>query len=91
MFAEKRALLAVIGSNPDEDTPRLVFADWCDENNEPERASFIRLQFEAGRHDENTPERMDIEEQAVAVFETHHRKWLADEPVWARDSQWKAE
>jgi uncharacterized protein (TIGR02996 family) len=89
MFAEKRALLAAIGSNPDEDTPGLVFADWCDEHNEPERARFIRLQFEAGRHGEDTTERLDIEEKAVAIFETHHRKWLADEPVWARDSQWK--
>jgi uncharacterized protein (TIGR02996 family) len=49
MSVDKRALLATIGSNPDEDTPRLVFADWCDEHDEPERASFIRLQFEAGR------------------------------------------
>ena len=89
MSAEKRALLAAIGSHPDEDTPRLAFADWCDEHDEPERASFIRLQFEAGRYGEDTPERMDIEEQAAAVFKVHHRKWLADEPIWARSSQFK--
>ena len=57
MSAEKRALLAAIGSNPDEDTPRPAFADWCDEHDEPERASFIRLRFEVGRHDEDTSER----------------------------------
>ncbi len=89
MSAEKRALLAAIGSNPDEDTPRLAFADWCDEHNEPERASFIRLQFEAERHREWTPERMDIEEHAAEILEAHHHKWLADEPVWARSSQVK--
>jgi uncharacterized protein (TIGR02996 family) len=84
MSVEKRALLAAIGSNPDEDTPRLVFADWCDEHNEPERASFIRLQFEARRHGEDTLERRDIEERAGEILEAHYRKWLADEPVWAR-------
>jgi uncharacterized protein (TIGR02996 family) len=38
------ALLAAILTNPDEDTPRLVYADWLQENDEPERAEFIRLQ-----------------------------------------------
>ncbi|VTR96235.1 Leucine-rich repeat-containing protein typical subtype OS=Herpetosiphon aurantiacus (strain ATCC 23779 / DSM 785) GN=Haur_4051 PE=4 SV=1: LRR_6: LRR_6: LRR_6 [Gemmata massiliana] len=87
MFAEKRALLAAIGANPDEDTPRLAFADWCDEHDEPERARFIRLQFEAERYGEHTPERLDIEEQATELFNVHHRKWLTDEPVWARSLQ----
>ena len=37
-------LLAAIAANPEEDTPRLAYADWCDENDQPERAEFIRLQ-----------------------------------------------
>jgi uncharacterized protein (TIGR02996 family) len=89
MSVDKRALLAAIGSNPDEDTPRLVFADWCDEHNEPERASFIRLQFEAEQHREGTPERMDIEDRAAAILEAHYRNWLPDEPAWARCPQLK--
>ena len=40
------ALLAAILANPDEDTPRLVYADWLEENGEPERAEFIRVQCE---------------------------------------------
>src|SRR3982750_4314118 len=36
-------LLAAIIADPDEDTPRLVFADWLDEHGEPERAEFIRV------------------------------------------------
>ncbi len=38
------ALLAAIAANPDEDTPRLMYADWCDENDQPEHAELIRLQ-----------------------------------------------
>jgi uncharacterized protein (TIGR02996 family) len=43
-MTEREALLRAVCANPDDDTPRLVFADWLDENGEPERAEFIRLQ-----------------------------------------------
>lgn len=39
------ALLRAILAHPDEDTPRLMYADWLDENGQPERAEFIRLQI----------------------------------------------
>jgi uncharacterized protein (TIGR02996 family) len=39
-------LLAAILANPQEDTPRLVFADYLEENDQPERAEFIRVQIE---------------------------------------------
>ena len=37
------AFIAAIASAPDDDTPRLVFADWLEENGQAERAEFIRL------------------------------------------------
>jgi uncharacterized protein (TIGR02996 family) len=46
------ALLAEILSNPDEDTPRLVYADWLEEHGGPpdlERAQFIRAQCTLSR------------------------------------------
>lgn len=39
-------LLRAILEQPEEDTPRLVYADWLDERGEHERAEFIRLQVE---------------------------------------------
>jgi uncharacterized protein (TIGR02996 family) len=36
------ALRAAIVAYPDEDTPRLMYADWLQENDQPERAEFIR-------------------------------------------------
>ncbi len=39
------AFLRAIIENPDDDTPRLVYADWLDENGDPERAEFIRVQI----------------------------------------------
>jgi uncharacterized protein (TIGR02996 family) len=38
------ALLRSVIESPDDDTPRLVYADRFEENGEPERAEFIRVQ-----------------------------------------------
>lgn len=46
MLSDRDALLSAIRANPEEDTPRLMFADWLDENGDPNRAEFIRLQCE---------------------------------------------
>jgi len=43
------ALLAAIASNPDDDLPRLVYADWLDEDDRSLRAEFIRLQIEIAK------------------------------------------
>lgn len=40
------ALLASVLAAPDDDAPRLVYADWLDEHGEGERAELIRVQSE---------------------------------------------
>src|SRR5690242_1539927 len=42
---EREGFLAAIQEAPDDDTPRLVFADWLDERDDP-LGEFIRLQIE---------------------------------------------
>jgi uncharacterized protein (TIGR02996 family) len=44
--SERAAFIRAICEQPDDDTVRLVFADWLDENGEGERAEFIRVQCE---------------------------------------------
>lgn len=46
-MSEREAFLRAICTNPDDDTPRLVFADWLQENGDEARAEFIRVQVEA--------------------------------------------
>jgi uncharacterized protein (TIGR02996 family) len=53
MSTDRDALLAAIRANPDEDTPRLMFADWLDENGDPDRAEFVRLQCELAQLEED--------------------------------------
>src|SRR6266545_1639809 len=48
-MSDRDALLAAICAQPDEDTPRLVFADYLEENGESPRAAFIRTQVELAR------------------------------------------
>src|SRR6476620_2551512 len=70
------AFLRAIIANPDDDLPRLVYADWLDEHGEPERAEFIRVQCElAGvRGDMARFEKLFTRsEQLLAV---HRPRWL---------------
>jgi len=41
---EHDALRAAVLADPDDDLPRLVFADWLDESGDPDRARFVRSQ-----------------------------------------------
>jgi uncharacterized protein (TIGR02996 family) len=44
-MTDEAALLAAIVAHPDEDTPRLAYADWLDEHNDPDRAEADRAEF----------------------------------------------
>jgi len=46
MLDEREAFLRTIFSDPTNDLPRLVYADWLDENRSPELAGLIRVQCE---------------------------------------------
>jgi uncharacterized protein (TIGR02996 family) len=48
-MSDEEALLAAIAANSQEDTPRLVYADWLDEHGKHIRAEFIRVQVEVAR------------------------------------------
>src|SRR5438094_4748150 len=48
-MSDADALLDAIFDNPDDDTPRLVYADWLQEHGQANYAEFIRLQCAAAR------------------------------------------
>jgi uncharacterized protein (TIGR02996 family) len=70
------ALLAAVRASPDEDLPRLAFADWYDEHGDAARAEFIRAQVEADRLDESDPVRVALEDRADALLAEHRAEWL---------------
>jgi uncharacterized protein (TIGR02996 family) len=66
--------LAAIAARPDDDLPRLIFADWLDEHGDTNRAEFIRLQCAAARGDYGAGG------HAARLEASHRREWLADFP-----------
>lgn len=56
-MTERDAFLADICEHPDEDAPRLVFADWLDDQGESTFAEFIRLQCALARTSADDPRR----------------------------------
>jgi uncharacterized protein (TIGR02996 family) len=85
------AFLQAILEDPDDDTPRLVYADWLDEHGDADRAEFIRVQCELARLE--SQEIQDPQTQArvkalvvrqIALLETHRETWTWPLPKWAR-------
>src|SRR5262249_9111694 len=75
VMTEREALLADAFENPDDDTPRLVFADWLDEHggdSDRALAEFIRLECEADKVSENEEQK----ERAKALLATHGAAWF---------------
>jgi uncharacterized protein (TIGR02996 family) len=58
-MSDESQFLAAMAADPDDDTPRLVFADWLDEHGQPDRAEFIRLQCRPDRDDPPVSRRAD--------------------------------
>lgn len=75
------ALLAAIRLHPDEDVPRLAYADWLDEHNFADRAEFIRVQCELGRWPEWSLEYKRLDDRAKVLFEQIRPELEAEMPI----------
>jgi uncharacterized protein (TIGR02996 family) len=74
-MTDGNALLAVIIANPDDDTPRLVYADWLQENGQPERTEFIRLQIERERLTPADPRFAVITRREQILYAHNKARW----------------
>ena len=75
-MSDEKALLAAIWEHPHEDTPRLMYADWLQENAQPERAEFIRLQIELARLGEwdESPRKVELQKRNSGSVSAWPRK-----------------
>src|SRR5438270_1223294 len=77
------AFLNAIRDDPDDDTPRLVYADWLDEQGgiaNAARAEFIRVQVGLARLDETAPARPALEDRENELLRAHEVVWVGDVP-----------
>jgi len=84
-MSDEDALLAAIITNPDEDTPRLVYADWLDENGQAERAEFIRVQIQftlLSPREQVTPHGWYLRNRATELVNRNSTAWSRPFSDW---------
>ena len=79
-MSEGDDLYRAILDSPEDDAPRLIYADWLDEHGQPERAEFIRVQCAMARIPEGTGRWRSLNQQAQAL----ERQWRV---VWTAPAQ----
>jgi uncharacterized protein (TIGR02996 family) len=62
-FPINKALEAAVVAAADDDTPRLAYADWLDEHDDPDRAEFIRVQCRLADLSPADPDWVDLTER----------------------------
>jgi uncharacterized protein (TIGR02996 family) len=83
--------LQAILETPDDEAPRLIYADWLEDNGDPRRAEFIRLQCRLAATDESDPDRLDLLDRERELLTVYRQRWLPAQPdvlakrLWAND------
>jgi uncharacterized protein (TIGR02996 family) len=84
------SFLAAIRQAPDDDTPRLVYADWLEDgagldsptSHPVERAEFIRVQVELARGVRDNGRRLELLARLRELSQLYRREWLGPLEVW---------
>lgn len=75
-MSTEAALLRAIRERPDEDTPRLMYADFLEEEGYSPLAEFIRAQVQLARLSEHDPRRAPLEDREHELLGEHECAWL---------------
>jgi uncharacterized protein (TIGR02996 family) len=84
-MAEHDAFLRAIAESPDDNGPRLIFADWLTENDDPDRAEFVRTQCELASAKVSGKRREALRHRERELLETHREAWCGEFGVAVED------
>jgi uncharacterized protein (TIGR02996 family) len=73
--ATRAAFLADIRAAPDDDAPRLIYADWLQDHGDPDRAEFIRVQCELARLDTSAKRRTTLARREKKLLTANQTRW----------------
>lgn len=74
-------LLRAVFEHPEDDAPRLAYADWLDESGgEPERAALIRVQCELARLPPDDPRAAELTRAEEKLLRGRKLRWRASLP-----------
>jgi uncharacterized protein (TIGR02996 family) len=74
-MTDRDAFLRAIAASPDDDSPRLIFSDWLEENGEPERAEFVRVQCELASPKVSKKRRHALRVRERELLGAHRHGW----------------
>jgi uncharacterized protein (TIGR02996 family) len=74
---ERRAFLDEVLENRDDDIPRLIYADWLEEQGDP-RGEFIRVQCQLAETSRLEPEFYDLAGRSLSLMEEYGADWAAE-------------
>jgi uncharacterized protein (TIGR02996 family) len=69
--------VAAIHAEPDDDVPRLIYADWLDEHGDP-RGPFVRAQVALARLPVDDPQRAEWAELEKELLAEHEGEWAGE-------------
>src|SRR5262249_45999900 len=72
---QHEAFLHAILEAPDDDAPRLVYADWLDDHGDSDRAEFIRLQCALAKLPPDAPQRPAMRQREEELLSLHSWEW----------------
>jgi uncharacterized protein (TIGR02996 family) len=75
-MTEDEAFLQDILDRPDDDTPRLVYADWLEEHGQSERVEFIRVQCELAKLEEWDERWDELKQREQRALRGSRKEWL---------------
>src|SRR5947208_9119202 len=78
-LTQDQAFLAAIVDDPDDDSLRLIYADWLEEQGDP-RGEFIRVQCALAQLPPGDPRRSALAERERALGDEHGQTWRSDLP-----------
>ena len=73
--SEREAFLADVIEHPEDDAPRLVYADWLEDHGDADRAAFIRLQCELAKLEEWDARRPELERRQKRLLRLYASEW----------------
>lgn len=77
----RKAFLEDILAHPDDDAPRLIFADWLEEEGDAERGEFIRVQVERAHLPIWDPRQVRLRLRESELIKQYGEKWKQELPT----------
>ena len=75
-MSDRLGMIHAIHEQPDDDLPRLAYADWLEERGDADHAEFIRVECEAARTDRDSPTYPKLLRRSDQLRAVHAAHWF---------------